>query len=40
MMQASIGTDIDVLSEAGINWVILMILSDAGINWEDIDDLK
>ena len=28
--------DIDVLSDAGVNWVDVDVLSDTGINWADM----
>ena len=33
MIRGSIGIDIDVLSDAGINWSDIDVLSDTGINW-------
>ena len=29
--------DLDVMSDAGVNWVSINDMSDAGINWSDID---
>ena len=32
--------DMDVLSEAGINWADVGGLSDVGVNWLDVDMLS
>ena len=28
--------DMDVLSDAGVNWGDLDVMSDAGVNWSDV----
>ena len=33
MMRESTGWILDVLSDAGINWMDMDVLSDTGINW-------
>ena len=33
----SIGRDIDVMSNIGVNWTSINDMSDAGINWSDVD---